>query len=235
MSAARPRFAAVVFDAYGTLLDFNSAVLREGAALGERSAALSASWRRKQIDYALLRSLMGRHADFRQVTGEALDYALAEIGIAGAEREALGRRLLATYDRLEAYAEAAAALAAIRRLGLPTAVLSNGAPAMLASALSAAGLAGLLDAILSAETVGVFKPHPSVYALAARRFACRPPAIAFVSGNGWDVAGAAAYGFHAIWVNRAGAPTERLPAGPAAQIADLSALPAHLATAGAAT
>ena len=100
MPIARPRFAAVVFDAYGTLLDFNSAVLREGAALGDRSAALSALWRRKQIDYALLRSLMGRHADFQQVTGEALDYALAELDIAAAEREALGRRLLATYDRL---------------------------------------------------------------------------------------------------------------------------------------
>src|SRR5712692_3417465 len=97
---ARPPFAAVVFDAYGTLLDINSAVGRQGAALGDKGAALSALWRRKQIEYSWLRSLMGRHADFRQVTGEALDYALAELAIAaaGPEREALGRRLLAIYD-----------------------------------------------------------------------------------------------------------------------------------------
>lgn len=232
--AARLPFSAVVFDAYGTLLDFNSAVARHGAALGDGGQALSALWRQKQIDYSWLRSLMGRHADFRQVTGEALDYALDTLGIAvaGSERAALGRRLLELYDRLEAYPEVPAMLAAIRRLGLPAAILSNGAPAMLASAVAAAGLEPSLDAVLSAEAAGIFKPHPSVYALATRHFSCAPAAIAFVSGNGWDVAGAAAFGFHAIWINRAGAPRERLPSGPAAEIADLSGLPAHLAAIG---
>ena len=177
---------------------------------------------------------MGRHADFRQVTGEALDYALDALGIAaaGRERSALGRRLLEIYDRLDAYPEVPTMLAAIRRLGLPAAILSNGAPAMLASAVAAAGLAPSLDAVLSAEAAGVFKPHPGVYALATRHFACAPAAIAFVSGNGWDVAGAAAFGFHTIWINRAGAPRERLPSGPATEIADLAALPAHLAAIG---
>ena len=225
-------FAAVVFDAYGTLLDINSAVGREGAVLGDRGPALAALWRRKQLEYSWLRSLMGRHADFRQVTGEALDFALAELAIGGGERAGLRHRLLEVYDRLAAYPETPAALAAIKRLGLGTAILSNGAPAMLASAVAAAGIAGSLDAVLSAETVGIFKPHPSVYALATRRFACPPGAIAFVSGNGWDVAGAAAFGFHAIWVNRAGAPGEVLPAGPAAILDDLAALPAHLAAKG---
>src|SRR5215475_11253996 len=103
--ASRPPFAAVVFDAYGTLLDFNSAVAREGAALGDKAAALSALWRRKQLEYSWLRTLMGRHADFRQVTGEALDYALTELGIAapGPASEALRDRLLGAYDRLDAF------------------------------------------------------------------------------------------------------------------------------------
>src|SRR5258707_5283711 len=121
MAAAGPRFAAVVFDAYGTLLDFNGAVAREGAALGDKAAALSALWRRKQLEYSWLRSLMGRHADFRQVTGEALDYALAELGIAapGPQRDGLKERLLAVYDRLDAHPEVPAMLAAIKRSGLP--------------------------------------------------------------------------------------------------------------------
>src|SRR5260221_866437 len=157
MAAAPLPFAAVVFDAYGTLLDVNSAVAREGAALVDGGAALSALWREKQLDYSWLRSLMGRHADFRQVTGEALDYALDALAIAaaGSERAALGRRLLEIYDRLAAYPEAPAMLAAVRRLGLPAAILSNGAPAMLASAVAAAGLAPSLDAVLSAEAAGI--------------------------------------------------------------------------------
>ena len=234
MAPARPPFAAVVFDAYGTLLDFNGAVAREGAALGDKAAALSALWRRKQLEYSWLRSLMGRHADFRQVTGEALDYALAELGIAapGPQRDGLKERLLAVYDRLQAYPEVPAMLAAIERLGLPSAILSNGAPGMLASAVAAAGLERSLDAVLSVEAAGTFKPHPSVYALATRRFACAPAAIAFISSNGWDIAGAAAFGFHAIWINRAGAPAERLPSGPAATLADLADLPAHLVAVG---
>src|SRR5262249_51899389 len=208
MAAARPPFAAVVFDAYGTLLDFNSAVAREGAALGDKAAALSALWRRKQLEYSWLRSLMGRHADFRQVTGDGLDYALGELGIAaaGPQRDGLKERLLACYDRLEAYPEVPAMLAAIKRSGLPPAILSNGTPGVLGGAVPAAGLEGSLDAVLSVEAAGIFKPHPSAYALATRRFACAPPAIAFISSNGWDIAGASAFGFHAIWINRAGAP-----------------------------
>src|SRR6266404_4127010 len=133
MAAVRPPFAAVVFDAYGTLLDINSAVARQGGGLGDKGAALSALWRRKQLEYSWLRSLMGRHADFRQVTGEALDYALTElgIGVGGPQRDGLKERLLAVYDRLDAYPEVPATLAAIKRSGLPSAILSNGTPAML--------------------------------------------------------------------------------------------------------
>src|SRR5258706_12955608 len=192
MAAAGSPFAAVVFDAYGTLFDVNSAVAREGAALGDKRAALSALWRRKQLEYSWLRSLMGRHADFRQVTGEALDYALAELGIAalGSPRDGLKERLLAVYDRLDAYPEVPAMLAAIRRSGLPSAILSNGTPAMLASAVAEAGLDRSFDAVLSVEAAGIFKPHPAAYALATRHFACAPAAIAFISGNRSGMAGA---------------------------------------------
>jgi 2-haloacid dehalogenase len=232
MSASR--FRAVVFDAYGTLLDVDAAARRHRAELGGQEAALAQLWRRKQLEYSWLRSLMGRHADFLQVTGEALDVALEElrIGEGPEQRAALRARLLETYRRLEAYPEVRDALAAVRGLGLATAILSNGTPDMLAEAVGTAGIGTALDAILSAETVGTFKPHPSVYDLATRRFGCAPGAIAFVSSNGWDVAGAAAFGCHAVWINRKGAVRERLPAGPAAELPDLSGLAGLLAAAG---
>ncbi|MFO1057741.1 MAG: haloacid dehalogenase type II [Dongiaceae bacterium] len=225
------RFRAVVFDAYGTLLDVDAAARRHRAALGSQEAALSQLWRRKQLEYSWLRSLMGRHADFLQVTGEALDFALDElrIGDGPEDRAELRARLLETYRRLDAYPEVAGALGAVRRLGLGTAILSNGTPDMLAEAVGTAGIGTLLDAILSAETVGTFKPHPSVYGLATRRFDCAPAAIAFVSSNGWDAAGAAAFGFHTVWINRRGAVREHLPAGPAAALPDLAGLADHLA------
>jgi 2-haloacid dehalogenase len=226
-----PRFQAVVFDAYGTLLDVDAAARRHHAALGGQEAALSQLWRRKQLEYSWLRSLMDRHADFLQVTGEALDWALEELGIGGdpERRAALRADLVAAYRSLEAYPEVVGVLGAVRRVGLATAILSNGTPDMLAEAVGSAGIGTLLDALLSAEAVGTFKPHPSVYDLATRRFGCAPTSIAFVSANGWDVAGAAAFGFHAIWVNRRGAVREHLPAGPAAELPDLAGLPEHLA------
>jgi 2-haloacid dehalogenase len=224
-------YRAVVFDAYGTLLDLDAATRRHRDEIGRQEAALSQLWRRKQLEYCWLRSLMGRHADFLQVTGEALDFALDELGIGGdaAGRAALRAKLLDAYRRLDAYPEVAEVLGAVRGLGLATAILSNGTPDMLAEAVGAAGIGTLLDALLSVEAVGTFKPHPGVYELATRRFGCGPAAIAFVSSNGWDAAGAAAFGFHTVWVNRKGMAPERLPAGPAIVLGDLRGLPGHLA------
>jgi 2-haloacid dehalogenase len=213
---------AVVFDAYGTLFDVNSAAARWRAALGPEADALSATWRRKQLEYSWLRSLMGAHADFWQVTTDALDYACERHGIADAS---LRQKLLASYRELGAYAEVPAMLRAIRGGGFKTAILSNGAPAMLQAAVEAAGLAAQLDQVLSVEAVGIFKPHRNVYQLAVDRLGVAAARICFVSSNGWDIAGAAQFGFRAVWVNRAHEPRERLPAGPEIELGDLADLP----------
>lgn len=216
---------ACVFDAYGTLFDVHSAAARCRDALGDRADRLSALWRQKQLEYTWLRSLMGRHADFAQVTAEALDYALAAVGSADPD---LRRRLLDMYRRLDAFAEVPGVLGRLRRAGLPTAILSNGSPAMLDSAVGSARLGDLLDLVLSVESVGIYKPHPSVYRLAVDRLGVPAGRICFLSSNGWDAAGAAQFGFRVVWVNRYGQPPERLPAGPEALLEDLSGLPALL-------
>ncbi|GIK96722.1 MAG: haloacid dehalogenase [Alphaproteobacteria bacterium] len=216
---------ACVFDAYGTLFDVHSAAARCRDALGDRADRLSALWRQKQLEYTWLRSLMGRHADFAQVTAEALDYALAAVGIADPD---LRRRLLDMYRRLDAFGEVPEVLGRLRRAGLPTAILSNGSPAMLDSAVGSARLGDLLDTVLSVESVGIYKPHPSVYRLAVDRLGVPAGRICFLSSNGWDAAGAAQFGFRVVWVNRYGQPPERLPAGPEALLEDLSGLPALL-------
>jgi 2-haloacid dehalogenase len=222
---------ACVFDAYGTLFDLNSAVRAESAHLGGRAAEeLGALWRRKQLEYAWLRSLMRRHADFWQVTAEALEFSLATLGRAG--DEALRARLLAAYRRLAPYPEVPAVLRRLKAHGVRTAVLSNGSPGMLEDAVAAAGLSGLVDQVLSVEEVAVFKPAPEVYHLAARRLGVPADKIVFLSSNGWDVHGAASFGFRAVWVNRAGAEGERLPGAPVAVAGSLAELPRLLGLAG---
>ena len=168
---------------------------------------------------------MGRHTDFWHVTGESLDHALAAFGIID---PALRSRLMEAWLTPKPYPEAEAVLAHLQEAGLRTAILSNGSPPMLVAAVGAGGLGRHLDAVLSVEKAGVFKPHPSVYRLATEEFAVEPRQVCFVSGNGWDVAGAAAFGFGVAWVNRASAAAEILPAGPAATVSDLSALPSLL-------
>ena len=216
---------ACVFDAYGTLLDFSSAVAGEQAVLGDRAEALDALWRRKQLEYTWLRALMRRHADFRTVTADALDHAMAALGI---DDGALRARLLAAYDRLAAYPEVPAALERLAGGGLRLAILSNGSPEMLASGVASAGIGDRLEAVLSVEEVGVFKPAPEVYMLATRRLGLAAREIAFLSSNAWDAHGAASFGFRAVWVNRSGAPRERLPGELAAEIPSLAELPALL-------
>jgi 2-haloacid dehalogenase len=213
---------ACVFDLYGTLLDVGSAVAREAGAVGPRADELSTLWRRKQLEYSWLRSLMRRHADFWQLTRDALDHSLDALGL---EAASLRERLLEAYGRLAAYPEVPPVLAALRGLGRPPAVLSNGSPAMLEQSLSAAGLTGLVDPVLSVEAVGVFKPAPEAYGLATRALGLSTARIAFFSSNGWDVHGAASFGLRAVWVNRGRQAAERLPAGPVLVLPDLAAVP----------
>ncbi len=216
---------ACVFDAYGTLFDVGSAARRCADALGDRAEALAAQWRTAQLQYTWLRSLMGRYADFWQVTADALDFAMDNLGFAD---DALKRRLMELYLVLSAYPDATIALSALRRARRTAAILSNGSPKMLAAAVQSASLAALLDVVLSVEEIGVYKPHPRVYQLAVDRLRVDAARICFVSSNGWDVAGASAFGMNAVWVNRARAKRERLPAGPVAEIERLDELPALL-------
>jgi 2-haloacid dehalogenase len=215
---------ACVFDAYGTLFDVHAAVAELRPRIGARADALSQLWRAKQLEYTWLRSLMGRHADFWQVTGDALDYALERTGVDAT----LCAPLLQAYMTLQAYPEVADVLRRLRASGRKLAILSNGAPAMLAAAVGNAGIGTLLDAVLSVEEVGVFKPDPRVYRLAVDRLALPAEQIAFLSSNAWDVHGAAAFGLRPVWINRCGAPAERLPGAAEHELPDLSGLPGLL-------
>jgi 2-haloacid dehalogenase len=214
---------ACVFDAYGTLFDVNAAAAHCRDALGDSWQPFAELWRAKQVQYTWLRSLMGRHADFWQVTGDALDYALDAFSISD---PTLRERLMDLYLSLDAYDEVHTVLEALKRSGMKTAILSNGTPRMLESAVANAGIADVLDAILSVEDVGTFKPHPEVYRLAVARLGVAAGHVAFQSSNAWDAAGAAAFGFQVVWVNRFGQPGERLPEPPAREIPDLRTLPA---------
>ena len=215
-----------VFDAYGTLFDTGAAVARLAAepgreALAAEAARLTALWRDKQLAYSWLRAVTGHHVDFRRVTEDALGWALEATGLP----EGLHADLMALHDRLDAYPEAEGVLRRLRGAGRPTAILSNGSPDMLASAVESAGLGAHLDAVLSVETAGVFKPHARAYDLVGARFGTAPGDVLFVSANGWDASAAAAYGFRAAWVNRLGAPVDRLMARPDHVVTDLSAVP----------
>jgi 2-haloacid dehalogenase len=214
---------ACVFDAYGTLFDVASPARRCTDALGEDATRLAALWRERQLAYSWLRTVQGRHVDFWQVTGDALDFALEALRI---DDQALRARLLELYRTPDVYAEVPPMLAALRRAGIFTAILSNGAPAMLDSAVRAAGLGAMLDAVWSVEAAGAFKPHPDVYRLAVEGSGKAARAIAFVSSNGWDAHAASAYGMRAIWCNRHAQPDERLPGAPDRVLETLETLPA---------
>ncbi|MBM3599357.1 MAG: haloacid dehalogenase type II [Alphaproteobacteria bacterium] len=225
---AHPAFAdigACVFDAYGTLFDVNSAAARRRDRLGAKADRLAELWRVKQLQYTWLRSLMGVHADFWKVTGDALDFAMAVLDI---EDQALRNDLMELYLSLDAYPEVKTLLARLKRAGFKTAILSNGSPDMLAAATASAGLADLIDEVLSIEAAGIFKPHPSVYQLAVDRLGVPAARISFQSANAWDAVGAAQFGFRVAWCNRFGQPRERLGAQPHAEIKSLDELPALL-------
>jgi 2-haloacid dehalogenase len=210
---------ACVFDAYGTLFDFHAPAAALSAELGERGPDISAQWRIKQLEYTWLRSLMGRYVDFAQITADALDQVLAAHGLGNAP---VRDKLLSLYASLAAYPNAEPCLKALKSRGARTGILSNGSPAMLAEAVASAKLGGLLDYVLSADAVRVYKPSPEVYALATNAFGAEPSEIAFVSANGWDCAGAAAFGFQVIHVNRFNQADERLGACPAAHVSNLT-------------
>jgi 2-haloacid dehalogenase len=214
---------ACVFDAYGTLFDFAAAARGCRDVLGESIDKLTALWRDKQLQYTWLRALQGRHADFWQVTGDALDFALETLAV---EKPGLRDRLMNLYLTLEAFPEVPDVLGRLKRAGLRTAILSNGSPKMLNAAVKAAGLNSLLDAVLSVDEVGVYKPHPKVYRLAVDRLEAPVAAIAYQSSNAWDAYAASAFGMQVVWCNRYGQRPERLPGKPDRMVTSLAELPA---------
>ena len=218
---------ACVFDAYGTLFDFATAARRCQDELGDHVATLSALWRDKQLQYTWLRAAQGRHADFWQVTGDALDYALDTLNI---NRPGLRERLMQLYLTLDAFPEVPEVLRSLRKSGLRTAILSNGSPRMLDAAVKGAGLDGLFDQVLSVEAVGVYKPHPKVYQLAVDALGISAHSISFQSSNAWDAHAASAFGMQVVWCNRYGQRAERLPGAPDREIATLAGLPALVCT-----
>ncbi|OED39769.1 haloacid dehalogenase, type II [Chromatiales bacterium (ex Bugula neritina AB1)] len=212
---------ACVFDAYGTLFDVHSAVGKHQHRFGDVASSVSALWRTKQLEYTWLRSLMGDYADFWQVTGEALEYALDAHEI---NDSTLQDDLMQAYLKLTAYSEVPGVLQALQAAGYKTAILSNGEPKMLGAAVEGSGLNNLLDECLSVDTLRIFKPDPSVYRLATDAFGIEPQQVLFQSSNAWDAAGAAHFGFRVLWVNRFGQRPERLPAKPQYEAQDLNHL-----------
>jgi 2-haloacid dehalogenase len=215
---------ACVFDAYGTLLDVRSATARLAHELDGKAEQVGTLWRQRQLEYTWLRSLMQRHGDFWAVTRDALDHAFGALGLR--DDDELKSRLMDAYLSLDAYPDVAPALAELRRAGMRTAILSNGTPAMLKAGVRSAGIGDSLDAVLSVEGVGIFKPDPSVYQLACDRLGLERDRICFVSSNGWDVAGAATFGFQTVWLNRFNQERDRLPGEPRLILRGLDALPA---------
>lgn len=213
---------AYVFDAYGTLFDVHAAIARHRAAAGPDAERFSDIWRTKQLEYSWTMTLAGQYADFWTLTERALDYAFDRVG---SVNRALRPQLLDAYRRLDAFPDARDTLAALKAQGVRLAILSNGSPSMLAAAVDASGIGGLLDAVISVDAVRLYKPRPEVYALVTSRFGIAAESIVFVSSNRWDVMGAASFGFRPVWINRARGPDEYPDHAPVRVVADLSALP----------
>lgn len=216
-----------VFDAYGTLFDVSAAARRAAEQPGQEQLAaiwpkLAADWRLKQLQYSWLRAVTGTYVPFWKVTKDALDWAMEAAEI---DDPVLRETLLALYWELPAYKEAHTVLALLKATGFKTAILSNGSPEMLDGAVDFSGTRESLDAVISVDDVKIFKPAKAVYDLVQTRLGATTDKVLFVSANGWDAAGAAAYGFHTAWVNRANEPVDRLPGVPAHIFPDLNAIP----------
>ncbi|MGI9483724.1 MAG: haloacid dehalogenase type II [Hyphomicrobiales bacterium] len=214
---------ACVFDAYGTLFDVHAPVGRVASKIGPNADDVSKLWRQKQLEYTWLRSLMGAHAPFWQITTESLDYALAFFNISD---EALREELRELYFKLDAYEDARDCLGRLKEAGFTTAILSNGSPDMLEGAVSSSGLDKVLDHVISVEDVGIYKPDSRVYQLAVERTDVSAPSeICFVSANPWDAQAGAHFGYQVARINRFGLADDNIPGKPATLLSSLSELP----------
>ncbi len=216
-------YAAYVFDAYGTLFDVHSAVRKHADKMGPDAQAFSFVWRQKQLEYSWVRALMQRYKDFWELTEQALDTAYALFPSAD---RSLRDDLLNAYWALDCYPEVPEVLTRLKANGSRLAILSNGSPAMLEAAVNAAGLADLFDEVFSVDDLKTYKTDERVYDMVTTHFRIYPEAVSFQSSNRWDVAGATAFGFRTVWMNRAALPDEYPDLAPAAVLNDLTGLAA---------
>ncbi|MFP6771959.1 MAG: haloacid dehalogenase type II [Alphaproteobacteria bacterium] len=214
---------ACVFDAYGTLFDVNAAAQHCAGELGDKWQPLAELWRGRQLQYTWLRSLMENYADFWQVTGDALEFAMEALELDDSD---LRRRLMDLYLQLDAYPEVAGVLQQLRDGGMKTAILSNGSPKMLSAAVDNAGIGPSLDAVISVDQIKVYKTAPAVYQLAVDQLGVAASDICFQSSNAWDAHAASNFGFRVVWVNRFDQARERLPGNPDVVLENLAGLPA---------
>jgi 2-haloacid dehalogenase len=208
-----------VFDAYGTLFDVHAAIAKFNAEAGPDGARMSEIWRGKQLEYTWTLTLAGHYAEFWTLTERALDFALARVP---SVPKALKQRLLDAYFKLDAFLDARAALKALKAKGHKTGILSNGSPNMLKGAVDAANVGGDLDAVLSVDSLKMFKPRPEVYGLVTDHYQCKPAEVTFVSSNRWDVMASVSVGFRGLWVNRGKMPDEYFDFPPQQELADLN-------------
>lgn len=202
------KIRGLVFDAYGTLFDTHSV-----AALGEQlfpgqGSALSDIWRRKQLQYTWLRSLMDRYVDFWKVTEDGLVFAARSLNLKLDATKL--ERLMNAYLSLSTFADVSPGLKELSTAGYKMAILSNGAPGMLEQVVKNAGIDHLLTHIISVDEVQIYKPSPRVYELAPKTLGLAAEAIGFISSNSWDIAGAKSFGFTTFWINRGNQPADEL-------------------------
>ncbi|QDG76950.1 haloacid dehalogenase type II [Labrenzia sp. PHM005] len=216
-------YAAYVFDAYGTLFDVHAAVRKHAAKLGPDAQRLSSLWREKQLEYSWVRALMGQYKDFWELTQQGLDTAFELVPSAD---KSLKDDLLNAYWTLDCYPEVPQVLTDLKATGAKIAILSNGSPDMLEAAAKASGLTDLFDEIFSVDSLRTFKTDPQTYEMVTTHFRIYPEEVSFQSSNRWDVAGATAFGFRTVWMNRTGQPDEYKDLSPKAVLADLTGLSA---------
>ncbi len=216
------RLRVIVFDAYGTLLDIQTVLEEAQRAIGPAAGDVVDLWRAKQLEYSWLRTMMGTYADFEQISSDSLTYALAAHSASIDDHGR--RRLLDAWFRPRPFPDVPQTLSTLQREGLTLAILSNGNRAMLDLALENSHLASMFSEVMSVDEVSRFKPDPAVYALACERLNVDPSTALFVSSNGFDVAGAKAFGFVVCWVNRRKRPLDELGQRPDHEITSMRQL-----------
>jgi 2-haloacid dehalogenase len=209
---------AIVFDAYGTLFDVNSAAEKCKGKIGDKWEGFANFWRTTQLEYTWLRSLMKRHKDFWQVTEDSLDKSMKTFSI----DSSMKNELLDLYKKLSPYSEVKGVLNSLKEKKYKLAILSNGTPALLNELVKSNNLENIFDDLFSIEEVGIYKPDSKVYDMPLKKYQIKADEIAFLSSNTWDVSGGGNYGYNAIWVNRNKNIFDNLDFKPKNEVSDLT-------------